>query len=192
MQNQTPSIAGAVMTLPDTTARLRRVGDALLGSLALYVIPLAAVVLAVWALVAWEPVYEFGGVDTVEFKVLRDDSRILLESQVSGSLESMAWASQMETRLSEVPFWIAFQAGAAASGTAPAIFFPSRHARHLECWNPATREHLGVADRDRSSGQLRPALGGFRLDGVKGQVLCRVGVSGPIGRAPAACVAADD
>ena len=73
MQNQTPSIAGAVMTLPDTTARLRRVGDALLGSLALYVIPLAAVVLAVWALVAWEPVYEFGGVDTVEFKVLRGD-----------------------------------------------------------------------------------------------------------------------
>ncbi len=179
MQNQTPSIAGAVMTLPATTARLRRVGDALLGSLALYVIPFAAVVLAVWALVAWEPVYEFGGVDPVEFKVLRDDSRILSESQVSGSLESMAWASQMETRLSEVPFWIAFQAGTAASGTAPAIFFPSRHARHLECWNPATREHLGVADRDRSSGQLRPALGGFRLDGAKGQVLCRVESVGP-------------
>lgn len=173
MQNQTPSIAGAVMTLPATTARLRRVGDALLGLLALYVIPLRPSSLRYGHSWPGEPVYEFGGVDPVEFKVLRDDSRILSESQVSGSLESMAWASQMETRLSEAPFWIAFQAGAAASGTAPAIFFPSRHARHLEALELAPREHLGVADRDRSSGQLRPALGGFRLDGAKGQVLCR-------------------
>ena len=91
----------------------------------------------------------------------------------------MARASEVETRLSEAPFWMAFQVGAAASGSTPAIFFPSRHARHLECWNPATLEHLGVADRDRSSGQLRQALGGFRLDGVKGQVLCRVESVGP-------------
>ena len=179
MQNQNPSISGAMMTLSPTIARLRDLGDALLGSLALYVIPLAAVVLAVWALIAWEPVYEFGEVDPVEFKVLRDESRILSESQVSGSLESLARASQVETRLSEVPFWMAFQVGATASGIAPAIFFPSRHARQIECWNPATREHLGAADRDRSSGQLRQALGGFRLDGVKGQVLCRVESVGP-------------
>ena len=65
MQNQTPSIPGAVMTLPAAILRLRGVGDALLGSLALYVIPLAAVALAVWALMAWEPVYEFGRVEPV-------------------------------------------------------------------------------------------------------------------------------
>ena len=155
MQNQTPPIPGAVLPLPAATLRLRGVGDVLLGSVALYVIPLAAIALAVWALMAWEPVYEFGGVDPVDFKVLRDDNRILSESQVSGSLESMTRASEVETRLSEVPFWMAFQVGAAASGSTPAIFFPSRHARRLECWNPATREPLGAADRDRSSGQLR-------------------------------------
>ena len=38
MQNQNPSISGAMMTLSPTIARLRDLGDALLGSLALYVI----------------------------------------------------------------------------------------------------------------------------------------------------------
>ncbi len=179
MQNQISSIPAPMMTLSLAIARLRRLGDATLGSLALYVIPLAAVAFALWALAAWEPVYEFGGVDPVEFRVVRDDSRILSEAQVAGSLESMTRTSQVETRLSEVPHWIAFQAAAAASGVAPAILFPSRHTRRMECWNAATREHLGVADRDRNSSQLRQALGGFRLDGAKGQVLCRVDSVGP-------------
>jgi diguanylate cyclase (GGDEF)-like protein len=179
MQDHTPSIPGAVMTLPATAVRLRWVGDRLLGSLSLYLIPLAAAVLAVWALLAWEPAYEFGGVDPIEFRVLRDDSGILSQSQVSGALDSMTWASDLQTRLSEAPFWVAFQAGAAISGTAPAILFPSRHARRVECWSQGTGERLGIADRDRSSGQVRQALGGFRLDGAAGPVLCRVESAGP-------------
>ena len=146
---------------------------------ALYLMPLAAAVFAACALLFWEPVYDLGSVEPVKFKVLRDDGGVLSAAQAIERLQGTPQINQVETRLSEAPFWVSFQADTARPGLAPVIVFPSRHAMRLECWNQLTGESLGVADRDRSGRQIRPALGGFHLDGLRGEFLCRVESSGP-------------
>ena len=139
------------MTTPfSAPAGAQGVSEKVLLWVALYLMPFAAAVFAACALLFWEPVYDLGSVEPVKFKVLRDDGGVLSAPQATERLQGTPQVSQVETRLSEAPFWVSFQAEPAGPGLAPVILLPSRHAMRLECWNQLTGESLGVADRDWS------------------------------------------
>lgn len=163
----------------EALAYLRGANERLFHWLTLYVIPLATGIFAAWALWVWEPVYDFGHVEPLAFKVMRDDSRVLTEAEAVGRLQERGPVRELETRLSELPFWFSFQVPPATPGITQAIVLPSRHVTQLTCWSQPSGKKLGVADRNRSSGKIRFALGGYQFEGISGDVLCRVEFTGP-------------
>ena len=179
MKNRLPGTPQSVVKASASTAKTGMASDKPLALASLYLIPALAVAMVVWALLSWAPVYEFSGVEPVKFKVLRDDSGRLSESVALERLAKMPQVSEQETKLSEKPFWISLTADVSATGVDPVIVFPSRHVSQMSCWNAASLELLGEVGPGQSSGNLSHAMGGYRLDGAKGDVLCRTEFVGP-------------
>lgn len=117
------------------------------------------------------------------------DIRVIKDVSVKGLSPDQALARLVrepnvafqDTHLSEEPFWFLIDI---PSGGDPnsVVEFPSRHATELACWNAKTLALIGQANREKVTGALSFARGGFVFDSgmLDGNpVLCNAKFSGP-------------
>lgn len=74
-----------------------------------------------------------------------------------------AAAAYADTHLSTREHWFSVTATTPQADHPWAIAFPSRHAVRIECWDKATNQSLGGANRASATGQITQSRGGFAL-----------------------------
>jgi diguanylate cyclase (GGDEF)-like protein len=149
-------------------------------------IPLVLACAMLLALFSWESDTAYKTPPDLPFKALAfvpDDAQI----QPVAAREALRGANPVtafDNQLSEAPVWFAFTPPALAPDAAgpPLVYFPSRHARTLSCWQGTALTPLGSATRAGSSGALTMVNAGFattgsNLSGVP--ILCRATFVGP-------------
>ena len=115
--------------------------------------------------------------------MLEDRDEALGPALAAERLAGVKRSAYFDTRLSESPFWFLLDVQPSERAT---VEFPSRHALRLDCWNAATEEPLGHADRAASSGQLAALKAGFALDlgrvspGLRSYIAVRGGIDVPV------------
>lgn len=119
----------------------------------------------------------------VDFRVVEDTNSSLTPRLAVERLASMSAVSSATTALSTRPFWFEFAARPDGSGEPIEVELPSRHARETTCWDIATLDSLGFANRLGSAGKVRLAKAGFAVDVGERQtvvkILCRATFVGP-------------
>jgi diguanylate cyclase (GGDEF)-like protein len=140
---------------------------------------LLAVAYGLYGLFAW-PSLDAHAVGTpIPFRALEEKANALSVAEAQQALEPLAAVKFLDTRLSEKPFWIAFD----GPRQGESIHLPSRHLQMAQCWTLAGKPKLvGSASRTDASGALRAAKAGFAIspDGLAGQpLLCKASFRGP-------------
>ena len=161
--------------------------DTLLYGVSIYALPAVIALVSLLALVAWDNKYPLAASTPLELKILEQTGDVLSTTQAITGLERETATGYRDTRLSEKPFWLRFvvqpDARNAGSEDLQLVELPSRHATTLVCWNAATQQLLGRADRTSAEGRLRAAKAGFVVDlgrvRAMTPVLCRAEFIGP-------------
>lgn len=154
--------------------------DALIYALSVYGVPTVVFLITLAALVVWDSQYDAHNALPLPLVAIEDTEAALTPDQAVARLRDAAPVTHHDTKLSEAPFWFAFNAAAnGRSGRGP-VELPSRHARQIECWNSATLDSLGRADRSAGSRQVKPAKAGFVLElDAPVPAVCRATFAGP-------------
>jgi diguanylate cyclase (GGDEF)-like protein len=146
-------------------------------------VPLAIGILSLVALTTWDSQYAVVSGHPVEFRVIEQQTAAMTPGEASLELRSVGKSvSELDTHLSERPFWFSFSAPDLPDDDDARIEFPSRHAQQLECWNDETLQEIGNATRDSLSGRLSRVKAGFMLrpsSARSERILCRSVFSGP-------------
>ncbi|HEX5611623.1 MAG TPA: EAL domain-containing protein [Burkholderiales bacterium] len=157
--------------------------DAWIYALSVYGVPLVILAVTLTALFAWDSHYEARDSLALSLAALEDPKASLGPREAAAALRDAPRVTHQDTKLSEAPFWFAFRAEAMAQPGRIDVELPSRHARQVECWNGATLQPLGHADRTAASGHIRPAKAGFAIEfdsrDAPIPVLCRGTFAGP-------------
>ena len=170
---------------PGWTRRANAVLETFLYRLSIYGVPAVIGVLSLVLLFALEGQYVPTGARPVEFLVLEETGESLLPAQALAQLNRMPAVVDQSTRLSESPYWFSFSLQPAVGETETLIEFPSRHAVDIACWDSATLNTLGNANRQAAAGRMQSVKAGFALElGVRQSqspttVLCRGTFAGP-------------
>ncbi len=160
---------------------IHRVVEAVLRLLSIYTVPLVVALLSVVALGWWSDRYVDGsGQQQLHLRVVADAGERLDPQGALRLLDSAPPVDYYETHLSEAPLWF-LVATRGGPGDADYVEFPSRHALHIRCWDPASLQPLGEATRASASGALSAVKAGFavRLWNTPTTVLCRATFAGP-------------
>ncbi|MCS0656644.1 putative bifunctional diguanylate cyclase/phosphodiesterase [Massilia terrae] len=160
---------------------IHRMVDGALRLLSVYAVPLVVALLSVVALGWWTDRYVDGsGQQQVPLRVVADPGARLDPQSALRMLEGEQPVDYYETHLSEAPVWF-LAATRGVPGDADYVEFPSRHALHIQCWDPASLQPLGEATRANASGALSAVKAGFaiRLWNTPTAVLCRASFAGP-------------
>ena len=156
--------------------------DEALYRLSIYGVPLMIAALSLAALLLWEPQYRETGAKPLEFRLLEQGRDASGPPEAGRASERGVALRYYDTRLSEAPFWLRFEAQP-QGGVPQAVEIPGKHAMEVSCWGAERMDWLGQATRKASTGALRQAKAGFVLDlGVLAAprtVLCRVASVGP-------------
>lgn len=119
---------------------------------------------------------------SLPIKVLADEAARFSPVQARAQLAERAPVATFRTQLAETPFWLWIAIEDRRVSGDPALALPSRHAQTVECWEGASLQRLGQADRDGSEGALYAAGTGFAVSFDKAApeaVLCRGRFAGP-------------
>ena len=156
--------------------------DALLYGISIYALPAVIALVTLLALLVWDQKYPATGATGLELKSIEEISARLKPAESLAQLEREAAAQYRDTRLSELPFWVRFDAPA-TSDDAAVVELPSRHASRIECWNATSLQSLGSADRSTATGRMRGVKAGFVLDLGRLRspmpLLCKIEAVGP-------------
>ncbi|WP_232316493.1 7TM-DISM domain-containing protein [Candidatus Burkholderia verschuerenii] len=127
--------------------------------------------------------YESRGAKSLAIAVVSDHNESFTPADALAALRHAQPVSNYSTRLSEKPIWFSFTTPSMSAQSQTVVELPSRHAQTLACWNAATLQPLGRADRDSTSGDMKPVKAGFFiLTGplsAPEPILCRGTYSGP-------------
>lgn len=173
------------MSPPLASVWARRAGfhsiiDALIYALSVYGVPAVVLLVTLGALVAWDGQYEVDNALPLPLIAIEDAEAALTPAQAVARLRGAAPVTHYDTKLSEAPFWFAFNTAANGRAGRSQVELPSRHGRQVECWKSATLEPLGSADRSAGSRQVKPVKAGFVLElDAPMTVLCRGTFAGP-------------
>ena len=156
----------------------QRAIEGVLRFFAVYIVPVAVLIVSVIALVSWRDHQVTSGDRLLEVRVMESGTATTPAQALAGLARQPAGDSY-ETKLSEAPVWLAFSAGPA--GTADEIEFPSRHTIDIACWNAQTLQFMGQASRDGATLSMKAAKSGFVLHLPAGtqEVICRTQSVGP-------------
>jgi diguanylate cyclase (GGDEF)-like protein len=159
-----------------------RLDEFLLG-LSLYAVPALLAAVTLISLLAWRPEYTPTGEEPLSLRVY-EASGTLTPRHALEHVAPQRLVPHHDTRLSEEPFWYAFELPRTAAARLAAVELPSRHATHVACWDASTLDLLGTADRGGSaSGAMRAIKAGFMIDGSGFKpgmkILCRSSFVGP-------------
>ncbi len=157
--------------------------DSLLNGLSLYAVPILIGIASLYALIALENQYPFGGQSSLAFQVLEQTNGSMSPTEALRQLDKKAPVWHHDTKLSESPFWISFSPSQISSDDASIIEIPSRHAVEIECWKADGLTRLGKADRSGWSGAIKTEKTGFAISAgtlkAKTEVLCKTEYAGP-------------
>jgi diguanylate cyclase (GGDEF)-like protein len=154
--------------------------DALIYALSVYGVPAVVFLVTLAALVAWDSQYEAHNALPLPLVAIEDAEAALTPQQALVRLRAAPPVTHRDTKLSEAPFWFAFNAAANGRAGQSPVELPSRHARQIECWNSATLEPLGRADRSTGNRHIKPVKAGFVLEwDAPVPVVCRGIFAGP-------------
>jgi len=163
--------------------RVHAAVDTTLYRLGVLGVPLAIVIVTIWAFIGWRSEYPIDGATPVAFRVLEDPGGTLGPQQALQRLGNSPVVQHRDTRLSEAPFWFTFFATEGRNGDPVDIELPSRHAIEASCWDAAGLRPLGNASRAESSGRMDEVKAGFALQLGRltspTKILCRSTFSGP-------------
>ena len=163
-------------------ARVVAALDAALHSISLYVLPLAIALVTAAALLAWDAKYSDGGASGLSLRVVEQTAGEMTPGDARNRLAREAVVRHQDTSLSERPFWFRFDVRAQPD-EAVTIDLPSRHAAEAACWNAATLQPLGSANRIAATGSMANAKSGFAIElgrvRATMQVLCKASFVGP-------------
>lgn len=148
-----------------------------------YLVPAAIGLISLLALLSWDNQYSIESGDSGSFRVIKQIEDDLTPSAALALLSNANLVKRYDTRLSELPFWLAFTVASGQNGAPIAIELPSRHLRELTCWNASTIAELGKATREQAAGRVYQTRAGFALNFEAFDntisVLCRAIYSGP-------------
>lgn len=156
----------------------------LLRDFSYFIVPAAIILLSIGLLLTQENPHRPKDGLSLEFAALADTDSALTPAQALARLEGAAPIAKLSTRRAEHPFWLHIDTdGIAPSATPRVVEFPSRHTTEISCWNAATLQLLGRADRWGASGTIRTEKSGYALPlpetGAGAALLCRASHSGP-------------
>lgn len=149
-------------------------------------IPALLVLFILLALFSWQSARGKEGAERLEFSAISEtsgESHLSLEA-VRETLRKAEKITSFGTNLSEDPIWFYFTLPQldSTSTEEQIIYFPSRHARHLQCWYGENLTPLGTASRAGSTGNLIIAKAGFATANLSlsGEtILCKAKFVGP-------------
>ncbi len=163
-------------------ARAAAVLDAALRLISLYALPLTIALVTVVALLAWDAKYSDGGANALPLRVLEQTAGDMAPDEARVRLTREATVRHKDTSLSERPFWFRFDVRAQPDEPVT-IDLPSRHTAEVACWNAATLQPLGSANRVTATGSMANAKSGFAIDlgrvRATTSILCRASFIGP-------------
>jgi diguanylate cyclase (GGDEF)-like protein len=150
------------------------------------VIPLTLGALMLLALFAWESDTALKPPADLQFAALSfvPDDGGMEPAAAREALRGARLTTSFDTQLSEAPVWFRFTAPTIEADAAgpPLVYFPSRHARTLACWQGNDLKPLGMATRAGGSGAMVLANAGFATSGINLSgvpLLCRATFVGP-------------
>ena len=154
-----------------------------LRTLAIYLVPAAITLFSVIALLNWDSQFPGSPPQTLSFQSTEGNPLVAEPGQALAALRSQPMAALRDTKTAETPFWLLLKAPEASSGAARTLEFPSRHATAVACWDAATLDLIGSADRQQAWGAMAPVKAGFALDlppALQGhELVCRTTAVGP-------------
>jgi hypothetical protein len=173
--------------MPSYGHDLMRHDDSFIGRLlnifALFIVPACVVVYCVGVALAPDDRQTYGAPAELDFRVVEDSGGQFSPQSALAKLEGVSAVSNARTALSSQPFWFAFSVNRTTPGEPIDVELPSRHARETTCWNAATLESLGFANRLGSAGTVHAAKSGFVIDLNSAEsvqkILCRATFVGP-------------
>ena len=125
--------------------------------------------------------YPLDGAIGLEISSFEDEGLPLTPPQALARLADRPAVPEINTRLSEDPFWFSFVVP--ASDQAAVVELPSRHALDVACWSAAGLQPLGSATRTAAGGAMKASKTGFALElgplPAPTQVLCQASHTGP-------------
>lgn len=181
---QTGMFPGMASVIPASLSRFRRsaswIDDALY-AVAVYAVPFLIALGTIATLYFLPRQYESRG--ALPLSVVTDQTDSFRPADALAALRHAQPVPSYSTRLSEKPVWFTFTTPVMSQQSQTVVELPSHHAQTLACWDAQTLCPLGQADRDASSGKMRPVKAGFFI--LAGQlkqaetILCRGTYSGP-------------
>lgn len=150
----------------------------------IYIVPIAIGLLSIAAWTTWTSQYPVLTGTPLQFRVVKQSGEILTPADAKLLLgKDVAPVLYKETHLSEVPFWFRFEIDLSLAKSGAQIELPSRHAQEINCWDAASLNLIGTADRIHTTGRLNPVKSGFEFDVSQSKsnqdILCRASFLGP-------------
>jgi diguanylate cyclase (GGDEF)-like protein/PAS domain S-box-containing protein len=160
-----------------TPSLAQRAIEAALRFFAVYIIPVAVLIVSAIALAAWHDHYVATPEQPLGLRVAGEGAFATPAQALQAMAQSPA-IDHYETHLSEAPVWLALSVPA---GQADEVEFPSRHTVEIACWNAKTLQSLGQASRESASLAMDTIKSGFVLHLPEGasEILCRTVSVGP-------------
>ncbi|WP_370467312.1 putative bifunctional diguanylate cyclase/phosphodiesterase [Caballeronia sp. BR00000012568055] len=172
--------------IPNSLSRMKRTGswiDGALYAVAVYAVPFLIALGTIATLYFLPRQYESRGSLPLPMRVVSDHADTLDPARALEALQGAQPVKSYSTRLSEKPVWFSFTSPSMSAQSQTVVELPSRHAQTLACWDANTLRPLGRADRDSTSGEMKPVKAGFFiLVGVLHEpesIVCRGTYSGP-------------
>lgn len=140
----------------------------------LFGVAIAAIVLITWGYQVITP--DHSGSPTAFAAV--DDPTVTTPREARDRVASAPTVQEFETHLSEAPVWLYIDGQ--EETRRQYVFFPSRHATLIQCWQSASLTPLGEGSRTVTVNGLRPVGAGFAIDTGDGTgVVCKIHSRGP-------------
>ena len=156
--------------------------DAALRWVSLYGLPLVIALVTALALLSWEAKYADTGSAALPLRAFEQTGGEMDPGEARARLARATAVRHQDTSLSERPFWFRFEVRPHPDENIT-IELPSRHATEAACWNAASLQPLGAANRATATGMMVNAKSGFAIEmgrvRAAAQVLCKASFIGP-------------
>jgi len=119
---------------PGWTKRANAALDALLYGLSVYGVPAVIAVMSLIALSTFDRQYGGGDGNPVDFRVFEQTGDAPEPALAQAQLADQPIVRQLDTKLSESPFWFSFTVQPTKDRERADIELPSRHAFAASCW----------------------------------------------------------
>lgn len=151
--------------------------------LSAYALPIVIGLVSLIAVFSWDPQSHSANGTPVRFRAIEGTQGAQSPVQAYRALDGRPYQASVETRRSELPFWLSLRLDATDASQPLVLNFPSRHAMRLTCWDAGSFQELGSATRKLTEGGMSSAMAGFALTlehpQDSAEILCRSMSVGP-------------